>query len=275
MLNNMKLNSALIAALAFGALQAHGGVLEQFDYSTGSLVGQNGGSGWTGPWIDGFTRAAGPWGIAAPGLSGLTLSGEAGNTAFLAADGSRVLRPLDQAYSSGTVYLSFLMQQSDNGAANPFTAVELADGANTDSLRVLSLGLLRDDDGNPTGQESDFAIRSQTAPGGGTQDVGIIAPFDTAVNLYVTRFDLDADTADVFFNPNGSTNLAGAGDVSITLAAGTQFDHLGVANFVGANATSVDEIRLDTTPPSLVPEPTSIAMMALFGALAFGYRRMK
>ena len=257
---------SLIVAVA-GAGAASAASLEQFDYADGALTGANGGSGWNSAWRDTFSSGGGNFVVTSPGLDHPSLSGEAGGTGFSPGNGSRYHRDLDQTYSSGTVYLSFLMQLSDpTSIDNPFSTLELRLDGDTDSERVFFLGAGRDGDGS-SGTDDGFAVVSQDGPGGAfltpAGNTFVTSSFNTGVNLFVVRFDLDADTAAAFANPDDSTNLAGSGDINFSLYTGFSFDRVGLANFVGSNGTSIDEIRVDTTAPTLVPEPGSLALLSL------------
>ena len=267
----------MCAGLVCGlGLNAGADSLEQFDYSAGALAGQNGGTGWASAWTDVVSNSGGDFTVGASGLDHPNLSGETGNAAFSPSTGSRYIRTLDQAYSSGTVYLSFLMQMSNpNDPGIPFSALELNSGGNGDGFRVLALGALRGNDDPPSVQDNDgYALEIQDGPGTTTLSTDPLSPgFSTDVNLFVLAFDLDNDTLETFVNPDASTDLAGAGDVSTALFSGFSFDRVGFANFIGSNATTIDEIRVDTTAPTLVPEPGSLALLGLGGLAVLRRRR--
>jgi hypothetical protein len=257
------------------SLNSHAATIEHFDYTAGpsALAGENGGSDWGGSWANASTTGGGGWTVQSPGLEHPSLTGETGNTAYSLGNGSRFNRTLDTTYSSGTVYVSLLMQVDDPNHSNvPYSAFELADGSNGDGDRVFSLGLLRNDDGS--GNDG-YAQRIQSSAGGGTLSTAALSSgFSTDVNLFVLVFDLDNDRLETFVNPDNTTDLTGSGEVSAGLFSGFQFDRVGLANFAGGPAR-IDEIRVDTTAPTLfVPEPTSLAL-GLMGLTLIAARRRR
>lgn len=86
---------------------------------------------------------------------------------------------------------------------------------------------------------------------GGGGDTVYLAKFNTDVNLFVVRFDLDAHMATLFVNPDGDVDQTGAGDGSLTLFSKLSFDRVCIANFAGKNEFVVDEIQIAETPPAL------------------------
>ncbi|MBN2063758.1 MAG: PEP-CTERM sorting domain-containing protein [Sedimentisphaerales bacterium] len=248
------------------AATAGAGVMDSFDYEAGTLIGANGGTGWTNAWANNYSRNGGNYVVASTGLTHTSLTGESGNAAYSPGDGTRYQRMLDQKYESGIVYLSFLMQGT-TAQQDPYSAIELQSGRDADQGRVFQIGILRADDGignstNPELRNEEFYATSRSAIGGGRKESVKLSDFNTSVNLFVVRFDLDNDVAAVYFNPDDKTDLT-SGGVGLSLFADFSFDRIAMANFVGANSTTIDEIRVDTVAPVLVPEPATLSMFGL------------
>lgn len=264
----MKKLMLLCVVCAFVSI-AQAGVMESFVYDAGSLDGMNGGSGWSTAWRNNYSRNGGNFVAADSGLTHSSLSGEAGNAAYSPGDGTRYQRDLDQTYSSGTVYLSFLLQIVEDEDA--YGAVELQSGKDADPGRVFQVGMLRKDDGNDAANHV-FAASSRASAGGARLDTAILSDFDADVHLYVVRFDLDADVAAVYIDPTDATDLTTGGS-TVALFSGFSFDRVGIANFVESAGTTVDEIRLDATAPVLIPEPATMVLLGLGGLLAVRKRK--
>ncbi len=225
-------------------------VSESFDYEVGVLTGMDGGSGWMSPWRNQSSRNGGNYVVGAPGLTHISLSGsESGNAAYTPGDGTRYQRTLDKVYDSGVVYLSFLMKGT-SAVDDPYTALELQSGVDADPGRVFQIGILRKDDGigndNPVNRNEEFFATVRNGKGGGRLSSVKIAGFDSNTHRFVVRFDLDQDIAWIHFDPTAATDLS-AGGTEIALFSGFSFDRIGLANFVGANATYIDEIVVDDT----------------------------
>ncbi|MBN1764849.1 MAG: PEP-CTERM sorting domain-containing protein [Sedimentisphaerales bacterium] len=252
------------------------GVIESFDYDAGVLEGSNGGTGWTGEWRNQYSRNGRNYVVADSGLTHFSLPGEAGNAAYSPGDGTRYQRNLDQTYSSGTVYLSFLLQIATD--VDAYGALELQSGKDADPGRVFQIGMLRKDDGsdplpsNDDDGDHQFAASSRSSIGGSRLDTAVLGAFDPGAHLYVVRFDLDADVASIYFDPTDATDLT-TGGLAVALFDGFSFDRVGIANFTGVAGTTVDEIYLDTTAPVLVPEPATMVLLGLGCLLAARKRK--
>jgi hypothetical protein len=247
---------ALIATMVVALAAAHAQVVETFDYPTGALSGRKGGSGWSGEWRNQSSRNGGDWTIGKKSLDHPALPRQSGFAALSPGDGSRCHRNLAQRYDSGLAYLSFLSRNTKS-TADPYSALELLLMGDGEAFRVFQIGLLRNDDGNPNGSaESAFYARSRARVGGEGGDTAFLTKFNTKVNLFVVRFNLDADTASVFVNPDETTDLTVSGDGDLTLFPGFSFDRVCIANFVDDNEFVIDEIRIADTPPKLIYGPS-------------------
>jgi len=218
--------------------------IDNFDYTDGPLADQDGGSGWEGAWTAGFSRREGEFNI---------ISGVAGSPN----DGARITRKLDRPYANGIVYVDMLFQLTDT-TDNPFAALELFTGDNVDDTRVVSIGVLRNEDGVP---ETNFFIDAENGTDGTSFSGAEIAPFDANWNRFIARLDLDDDTADVFFNPTSETDLVnGEGQAFTFLAETAGFDSVGLANFgdqANPNAASFDNLYIGRAVPTVEFMPPS------------------
>jgi hypothetical protein len=248
-----RLTNSFVAILSLISAAAQAQVTESFDYPPGALSRRNGGTGWNGPWHIESPQHGGSWSVGKEGLDHAGLQKVAGSSALCRVQGSRYQRNFAQPFRSGVVYLSFLTKSS-NRSGDPYSAVELQLKGSGEAFRIFQLGLLRNDDGNPNGgDESAFYARSRASVGGGGGDTAYLEKFNTDVNLFVVRFDLDACMAAVFVNPRTGDDLTGSGDGELTLFPKFSFDRVCIANFAGANEFVVDELRLAETPPPLSP----------------------
>ncbi len=218
-------------------------VSESFDYEAGSLIGQNGGSGWSSAWRNAYSRNGGNYVVSDQGLTFGSIT-SSGNAAYSPGDGTRYQRDLDVVYDEGVVQVSFLMQCSSS-EDDPYSALELQFGQDADNGRIFQIGILRKDDGFDTGN-AEFYATVRTGPGGGRLDSIKIADFDTDTHRFLVSFDLDTDVASIFFDPTANTDLSKS-DIELPLYENFTFDRIGLANFVGANGTTIDEIVVNYT----------------------------
>jgi hypothetical protein len=274
----MVAKNAAVAALLFGihfggipSLQAAVLVHEGFDYDPGNLAGQNGGTGdWGSAWTVGFDPDGDNGTVSAGSLSGNLAT--SGNKATFPSANARYYRTLDTSYGADgtTLYLSFLFQADGNAGEDtqpPFYALELWTGATGTGSQIFQAGIIR----NNGTKNGNFEVRA------GNAGSGDLAAFDTSPHLFVARFDFvsGTDTVNVFFDPGAGTDMTGVGDATIT-GQNISFQSVALAHFAGpAYASSFDEITLSDTPPTIIPEPGALALLAFGGGLLAAARRMR
>jgi hypothetical protein len=236
---------------------------EHFSYSTasGSILGQNGGTGWSGPWMaGGFNASIFNNQVVQPNSLGFGLLATSGNHATTGANNSitGVLRSFDAAGQVGssdsvTRYLSFLVRPEGTlnaGAFNGFFGLYL-DGTNDDLFvgkpggGTLSNYVLEERGGSIQSPSSQPVILNQTA-------------------FLVLRADFTAgsDTFRLYVNPT-----PGALEPTFASATESALDLGSVSGIVlySTGAHSIDEIRwgetyADVTP---VPEPGTLSLAAI------------
>jgi hypothetical protein len=263
-------HAGLIASdpFATGSTPANG------EYTETAVVPQN-------PTIAGFSGAWGTVYAGSPTVQSGSLSysspgyaAPTGGSATTAIDG-RVGRTFDGsnpfAVEDNTVYISLLMQLS---TSDNYKAFELNSGGG-DGTRSLQLGATTSGD-FPSGSAFGFRVNNTNSLNGS------LGAFDTAVHLFVVKFNLSSvslgDSVTVWQDPTivGSGDPTGGVTVSGFNLVAT--DRLALANF-GSGTAAFDEIRMGTTFQSVtaVPEPSSAAV--IFGGfcilLAVGRNRRR
>jgi hypothetical protein len=217
------------------ALQAE----DTFTYVNGSIVGQSGGSGWSGAWINPYSQSplvVSDGQLIYDGSSTIEAAGRALNTRFSAATASKVYILFDVQFST----------QSGGGTPN----LRLID---TTSGNAVTGGL-----GN-NGYTTTYGILGSNLAQGGNSSVSL----DTAANIL---FEIDY--------VNGVSSLwvgASAWDVSslptsgadATLAFAPQFDRL---DLYVRDLNYFDNLRIYSTP---VPESANAAVLVGVAMLGF------
>lgn len=199
--------------------------------------------GWTGDWLLQTGTAADVLGSTDLSYTGINTAG--GSVKWSGDVNGRVGRLLASPVtgaSSGTVYMSFLMQVDDTNST--YRAFELHNGGLEDGDRQVQIGILTEEG------SSDYAVRLFNTNTIGF--LGSLGAINTAVNLVVVKFTLgtsnDADRIDVWFNPSGNGLLsevaAGAPDFSKD-TFNLSFDRSSLSNF-GSNA-AYDELRVGSS----------------------------
>ena len=250
------------ALLVGGAAPASANVVESFDYSTGSLSGQSGGSGWASPgsWSgDGSVTSSGFTDSRVPG-------GAAGEKATVDADTSdlQATRKLSTSQSD-TFWLSFIGQHQNPGAG--FVQLGLSDGTNN-QVKI----------GSNQGDEEWELL------GGGSQLSGAASTDET---FLLAKVDVGNGNASLWTNPSGSditNNTLGTADASVSVSGSyNTIDTVSLeADGHGSNPSrretlNADEIRIgDSLSAVAVPAPGALpAGLALLGGMAMIRRRRK
>jgi PEP-CTERM motif len=231
---------------------------EGFNYSAGSLAGQNGGTGWSSAWINDYTPGV-SFSTITTGMSysGLTTTG--GSITWASggnglSEDSRTLPLLD----SGVVYVQFLGQFGSSS------------GAGTPNLRLLDSGALTGGFGGNGGTHGSVVsildTTLQPATDGSSSSFASLAN----LNLVVARIDYQADTTTMWINPNLTTfNYDSPSSPDATYAGlAPAFNAI---SFVSRSPASVDEITIMAEP---APEPSTASLLLIgAGLLAYGAQR--
>ena len=232
-------------------------VYDGFNYSAGSLAGQNGGSGWTSAWAHLYGSGSSLQ-VSASGMSytGLTSSGGSavwGSGGNGISEATRNLPLVD----SGIVYVEFLSQFGSTS------------GGGTPNLRLFHSGALT---GGLGGNGGTYGARMSildnnlnAASDGSSSSLANLS----SLNYVVVRIDYQNNDTEMWVNPNLSTfdyenpttpNASYAG-------LAPAFDSLA---FYTRNPASLDEFRVMAEP---VPEPAPVLLVVIgLGILLFGWR---
>lgn len=246
----------LIGVLIFCAI-AHGQpttiAYDGFNYSTGPLAGDNGGTGWSSSWANDYLSGA-TFHVVATGMtySGLTTSG---GSAIWGAGGNGISedsRTLSTLINSGVVYFQFLSQF---GAGSS--------GGGTPNIRLFDSGSLTGGFGSNGG--TDMSILNASLNTGGAST--ITSDSLSSLNLVVARIDYDTDTTTMWVNPDISTfdyNNPSSPDATYTGLA-PAFNKIAIYSRDPAN---VDEITIMT-----VPEPDAKLLVVFVSIASLCVRR--
>jgi hypothetical protein len=216
-----------------------------FNYSTGSLAGDNGGTGWATAWTNDYSSGA-SFNVIATGMtySGLTTSGGSiawGSGGNGISEDSRTLSLMD----SGVVYIQFLSQFGSSSS-----------GGGTPNIRLYDSGALTGGFGSNGG--STMSILNsllQPASGGSSSSSASL----TALNLVVGRIDYENDITMMWVNPDLSTfdyQNPAAPDATYTNLA-PAFNTIAIYSRSPAN---LDEFTVMAEP---APEPSSSVLLGM------------
>ena len=227
-----------------------------FNYSAGSLAGQNGGTGWTSAWVNDYTSGA-TLKVSATGMSysGLTTTGGSavwGSGGNGISEDSRSLSLQD----SGVVYIQFLSQFGSSS------------GGGTPNIRLFDSGALTGGLGGNGGTYGTVMSILNTSLNAATDGSSSSSASLSAVNLVVARIDYQNNSTALWVNPDLSTfdyqnpttpnaTYAGLAPVFNTIA------------IYSRSPANVDELQVMA---ETIPEPSAIWLFGL-GIILCGWRR--
>jgi hypothetical protein len=224
-------------------------VYDGFNYAAGTLNGQNGGTGWTGAWTNGYTAGASLQ-VSATGMSYPGLANGGGSIVWTAGGNgiSEASRALPRQ-SSGVIYFQFLAQFGSGS------------GFGTPNIRLLNSGALTGGFGGNGGTYGNFmSILDNTlspAADGSSSTTALLS----STNLVIARIDYQSNTTAMWVNPDLATfnyqTPATAPDATFPGLAPV-FDSI---DLVTRNPANLDEITLlagsAATPPPVLSSPLS------------------
>jgi hypothetical protein len=252
---------ALLAPSVFGQAT----VYDPFSGSTGGINGTGGGSGFGGNY-------SGAGNVVSPGLTypGLSSTGNAFSTA---GNNNGAFRNLGAPINTdaGTIFVSFLTAPTGTPAPDYAGLSFFSGGQSTEELFL----------GKPF-QASNYGFDVSGVTGGALNSP--TAPVTTATSLLVYRlnFTPSGETIDFYANPTPGQPLPATPTLTFAIPEGALADTLTSIRLQsgegagGATPFLFDELRgggsfADVTP---VPEPVSLAVLALAGVLVLRRRRV-
>jgi fructan beta-fructosidase len=242
---------------------------EGFEYMAGSgnLPGQNGGFGWSEPWVKvgGAAASVLETNLSASSQAPAGFDERSVNGAVLQPAQSRSGRYLDCSPNGPfavrgfinpngligadgqSLYLSFIQQPNGTGK---FYEFELHRGDLGDPGRIAGIG-------NDLG-----ASTVNFRAGSGTQIP--IGPGTTSTSLFVLRIDFKPgpDTVRIYRNPAGTQETNNTPALTVTNAGDMSFNGISMAAFENGRTVAHDEIRLGAAWEDVVGLPTAALQLA-------------
>lgn len=228
-----------------------------FNYSAGSLNGQNGGTGWTSSWLNDYTSGA-SFQVSLSGMSYSGLSTSGGSLTWASggngiSEDSRSLPMMN----SGVVFIQFLSQFGSSS------------GGGTPNLRFLNSGAVTGGiggNGGTSGAQMSILDTSLNPAANGSSSSSASL---SSLNLVIARIDYQADTTSLWVNPNLSTFDYENPTTADATYAGLAPAFNAIA-FYSRSPASVDEISIMAEP---VPEPGSATLLLTGLSIAYVCRR--
>lgn len=262
----MRFGSSLAVCVVAAACAGHalGSVIatEPFDYPAGGLVGQNGGSGFSGAWTGNAGVGVFNPGLTYPGYNAV------GNAAFTPGSGNGAFRQLSStqgAVDGGVTYVAFLTQAPD--ASEPeYAGLSLFQGA-TEKLFI-----------GKRFQQTTYGIERS----GTSSFANSSAASSTGTHLLIAKIVFGSgDTPGnerIFFyvDPPLSTGPIGPTFVLPDVPS-FSFDTIRVQSGNVGESYNFDDVRIGTSLADVVaitPEPATAGLVAV-GALAVLARRAR
>jgi hypothetical protein len=226
-----------------------------FNYSAGSLAGQNGGTGWTTPWALTYFSGAN-LGVSATGLSYAGLATTGGSMVW--APGGNGISEDSRSLSlvnSGVVYFQFLSQFGSTS------------GGGTPNIRLFDSGALTGGFGGNGGTYGTVMSILDTTLNPASDGSSSSSASLSALNFVVARIDYQNNVTAMWVNPDLSTfdyqNPTAPNATYAGLAPA--FDTMAIYTRSPAN---LDEIKVMWEP---APEPASILFFGM-GIILYGWR---
>lgn len=226
---------------------------DSFDYSSGTLTGRNGGSGWTSAWSHAYTFG-GPFNVDSSGLNYTGLSTSGGRMAW--AFGGNGISENNRTLSlvnSGVAYIQFLGQFGSNS------------GGGTPNLRLYAGGTQTGAIGGNGGTYNQFVSILDASLSPASNGSSSSSALLSSLNLVVVRIDYTAQSTSLYINPNLSTfNYLNPGTPAATYTGlAPAFDQVALYS---RDPASFDELSIMTVA---VPEPTWTGCAAAAAAGVF------
>jgi hypothetical protein len=251
--------------LAVPAARAQLVAYDGFAYPTGGLNGQNGGTGFAGPWVvSGGTVLVQPNSlIPTPPSDTLATTGNSVSATGITipGDATRVLTT-PQGAAGTVVWMSAVMKGPGSNATSAGGVLALTDGAgNGFSIVTGTAG----SPGNPP--TADWSVTDYF---GGT--VASSTVVNSVQSLLVTRatFGTTSDVIDLYVNPALTGTAPATPDATLTIPHGPALDILEINGFsLGSSTNLFDEVRLGATFSDVTPTPEPSTLL-LVGAAGLG-----
>ncbi|MES2982312.1 MAG: PEP-CTERM sorting domain-containing protein [Verrucomicrobiota bacterium] len=251
------LSAFLVALFSLGACASSHAVTiiayEGFNYSAGTMTGNNGGTGWSSSWshvyTSGASQNANTTGLSYTGLATVGGSMTWGSGGNGISENTRTL-PL---MNSGVVYFQFLSQLSNSGGGTP-------------NIRLSNSGAGTGAFGGNGGTYSSVMSILDASLNAASDGSSSTSASLSSLNLTIVRIDYVNNVTNMWVNPNLATF-----DYENPTSPNANANFAPVFNTISvySRSGSYDEITVMT-----IPEPSSMAFVSLAVSLAlFGRRR--